>query len=430
MSTTDQEKIQLATSEVDDILQNHQLWLSSYKKEGKQADFSNKIIYGYNFSGKQLVDSTFYNAHLYHCGFESTNLTNASFIAAEVVRSNFSNANLAGVDFSWGAVTDCVFEGAKHLTLKCLKRTSLRGSILPADISFEGILNYTDHLIKKARNVFGVLLGATITTLLVVLFGVNGHDNITISLPLISSGISLDPQIGLILNLVLLTIGGAFYSLALTAIQKQIVKIPAIFPDGRFAFETIFPWFWVTWIVEIWQTDYSDKISKHHLWSRLIILSCLMNTLFVTTYSILLLLFKRLESSAAMISSYSCGAGAGATILFLVTIAVAYFSRGKFYVWFAGILTLLTWAFIYYFTQNYEFTILAVYCMIAAWWFDHTIFGNEGFSRDLSVPDEKYHSERLEKIRTYVQPRFEGLNIALGLLLCFLTTLYLYNFKF
>ena len=58
-------------------------------------------------------------------------------------------------------------------------------------------------------------------------------------------------------------------------LKKQLDKIPTLFPDGRFTYETVFPWFWVTWVSEIWQIDYAkaDRVNKHILWSRLFIFS-------------------------------------------------------------------------------------------------------------------------------------------------------------
>ena len=428
----DQPKTPLSHAEIDEILQRHELWLKSCQKDGGRADFSNKIIQGYNFSNKPLVWASFYNASIHHCGFIGVNLNDASFIAAEIARCDFTGTSLDNVDFSWGSVKGCVFTDSTHLFIKSFKRANLKGSIFPEGFSFDSVIAYTDHLIKKARNVFGVGLGFSITTLLLLLFGNTLHAGglISLPLPLISKEVSLSIHSGLFLNFIIITMVGIFYSLSLSSVKKQLDKIPAVFPDGRFAHETVFPWFWVTWIGEIWQTDFkkAEAAEKRLLWQRFVVLSSVSNTLFVTIFVIMLLAFRQCTYLSTLIDSYQCWVMGLITALFVVTLWAAYKTREKFYTITAAISALAAWLAVY-FNTDFNYTLLVVLTMIVAWWCDTLTYSNEPFSMDMSVPESNHHSDSIKKMHRYVQPRFDGMNVAFGVIFCLAAALYVFYFK-
>jgi hypothetical protein len=426
---TDQPKIPLSHAEIDAILQRHSLWLSGHK-DGVRADFSNRIINGYNFSGKPVFCISFYNASIYNCTFAGTNLNDASFIAAEIVRCDFTDTEMDNVDFSWSSVKGCIFTGSTHLSVKNFKRANLKGSIFPEGFSFDGMVTYTDHLIKKARNVFGVELGFSITTLLLLLFGNTQHavGLISLPLPLVAKEVSLGMHAGLFLNFIIITMIGVFYSLSMSSIKKQLDKIPAVFPDGRFAYETVFPWFWVTWIGEIWQTDYSKATGteRHLLWQRFIVLSSLSNILFVTIFVIVLLAFRQYSDLSTFIDSYQYWAVGLIAALFGLTLSVAYKTREKFYAIIASISALTVWTSLY-FSTDFNYTLLVAFAMIVAWWCDTFTYSNEPFSMDMSIPESNHYSDSIKAMHRYVQPRFEGMNIVFGALFCLATALYVFH---
>lgn len=428
-----QPKTSLSHTEVDNILQQHDLWLKGGHKKGKQADFRDKIIFGYDFSGKTLTLVSFYNASLYNCRFAEAILNDSYFTAAEIVRCDFTKARLDNVDFSWSSVQGSVFTDSTHLTIKSFKRANLKGSVFPSGFSFDGIIAYTDQLIKKARNIFGVALGFGITTLLLLLFGNGPHSAglITLPLPLISKEVDVNLHVGLLLNFIILTMAGIFYSLSLSAIQKQLDKIPAVFPDGRFAYETVFPWFWVTWIGEMWQTDYkaADIEEKHLLWSRFLVLAGVSNVLFASIFVILLLAFKQCQYLPTLIDYYRTEATSLIAILFIATLSEAYKSRGKSYSYWAGTGALITWGTLYACT-DFSYTLLAAFTMIVAWWYDTLIYSNKPFSMDMSVPESNHYSDTIKAMHGYVQPRFDGTNVVFGVVVCFLVSVYLFITKF
>lgn len=92
---------------IEDELKLHQLWLSTNKTEGKQADFSNKKLSDYNFYGADLREAIFVNSHLHGTNFSNADVSGADFknsfmTWAKVKNTNFSNANLEGI-FLWGS---------------------------------------------------------------------------------------------------------------------------------------------------------------------------------------------------------------------------------------------------------------------------------------------------------------------------------------
>lgn len=428
---TENPKSPLSHAEIDAMLQKHELWLKSGHKDGERADFSNAIIQGYNFSGKALMWATFYNAHLYHCSFAKTVLNDVYFTAAEIVRSDFSESKLDGADFSWSCIKGCSFKDCEHLTVKNLKRTNLAGSILPDSISFDGSLDYANDLIKKSRNVFGISMGFAATMLLVLLFGnhTDGADTITFSLPLLSHEIVMSSQIGLVLNLFMVIMLGIFYSLSLSAVKRQLDKMPAVFPDGRFAYETIFPWFWVTWIGEMWQTDYTkaNKAEKYLLWSRLVVFSSVSNVLFLVIFVVLLLLLNHDGLAVSTISQHRYWTAGLIVSLFAITLFSAYKSRDKSYFFCAVIGAITAWSSIYIAT-NLDYMLLVAFGMIAAWWGDRLIYSsNQPFDLYMSVPETNFYSDNIKSIFKYVEPRLAILNVFFGLVFCSLAALYIFH---
>lgn len=420
----EENKTPLRAEEIESILAAHRLWLESDSREGKCADFTGKIIVNHSFANRALQRSTFYNAVIVHCDFSGANLNDTSFISAEVARSSFSKAKLDCADFSWARISGCDLSDTEHLTVKSFKRTNLYSSKLPADFLFENVIEYTNDLIKKSRNTFIACLSFSIATLLLILFGIPEGDptKLSVQLPLIGKSIGFSREVGLAINLVAISVLWSFFSLALCATKKQLDKLPSVFPDGRFAYETVFPWFWVTWITEIWQSN--PKNEKHQLWQRLFILSAAANVLYLSVFVALVALCLSLPALIDVTTLYPCFFGAILLILFAATLFAAYHSRDKAFVYFAAIEALLAWALIFYFT-NLSTMFVSALCMIVAWWWDKYTFSNEPFSLDLSAPEAQFYSKELKDISAYVESRFAFANVTNALVLATLCTLYM-----
>jgi uncharacterized protein YjbI with pentapeptide repeats len=426
----------LNSQQIADMLRLHQLWLNSGQKEGEKADFSNKEIWKYDFSDAQLHSVIFSNAILKFCNFKSADLSFANFFGADIYRSDFTNANLFEADFSFAALRGCSLKDSLFLTLPALKRSNLKASILPENISFDALLEHTNDLIKKSRTIFGITTGFFLTTLLVILFKAQDGwlQNVSFKLPLSEIELKLTPLVGLSLYVVFLSLLAKFYSISLAVLKKQIDKIPAIFPDGRFAYETIFPWFWVIWIIEIRQTDYSlkDKSECHLLWSRCAIMAFIADIYFATIFAILLIFCKQIEyhynvifeKYPIILLSFI------AAVLFCITINAAILSRSKFYAVITAIGSIMALLFVYYSTDNYYYMLLTIFCMIASWWWDKIVYQNQQFAFDLSSPDMKLHSKKLDTNMKIVLAHFYSANVSVGLLLCSFIAYYLYQHRF
>ena len=84
---------------VEFAIQEHEIWLKSNRKQGKQADFSYRHLEGINLSGRELSYAIFNDTHLNGARFNQTNLRRASFIGADLERATFYDAILTACDF-------------------------------------------------------------------------------------------------------------------------------------------------------------------------------------------------------------------------------------------------------------------------------------------------------------------------------------------
>ena len=213
----------LNIDEVHRIQTEHELWLNSKKKEGKQADFKYcklpseaRFHHSYNsvcFRGAYLRSIVFDRADLTRADFRDADLRDAKFIDVE----GFSSDQLAGSDVS----------GAK----------------LPPDIQkFEG-LEVIREASKNARKLFlAMLLGCvysiiTITTTTDVRLITNSTSS---PLPIIGAEI---PIVGFYwaapLLLVCLYI---YFHIYMQRIWEGMAGLPAIFPDGISIDLKVYPW--------------------------------------------------------------------------------------------------------------------------------------------------------------------------------------------
>ncbi len=422
----------LSHAEVETILDNHLIWIESNTTRGTKADFSGKTIEQYDFSGKNLVCVNFFKSKLRYCRFSGSILNDSKFIAADVFRCDFTRASLDSVDFSWSNIKGTLFTDSKYLTVKNFRRADLSSSVFPSEFSFAGVVEYTDHLIKKSRNLFGVMLSISITTITLLLFGSAKHSSglISLSLPLLSREVNLEAHIGLLVNLFILAVIGLFYSLSLSAVKRQLDKLPSVMPDGRFSHETVFPWFETMWIGEIWLIDYRNaSISeKVILWQRILVLASVSSAVFASVFIVILLYLTQWKLLFELIRVHMCLAGVSIGIVTMLALWVALKFTSRFYV-----LSAVIGAFIaliaMFFSTDVEMTVLFGLSIVLAWWFNFLIFETAPFSLDISAPDSRDLEAKLKEIRRYVDRRFVGTNVLLGLFSCSAAALYVFHYR-
>jgi len=82
-----------------------------------------------------------------------------------------------------------------------------------------------------------------------------------------------------------------------------------------------------------------------------------------------------------------------------------------------------------YFSTIFNYALLVAFTMIVAWWCDTLTYSNETFSIDMSVPEWNHYSDSIKEMHRYVQPRFDGMNVAFGVFFCLAAALYIFHFR-
>ena len=96
--------------ELDQIIENHKLWLESNGNQGKQA----------NLDGETLNYLNLQNADLKSCTFEKSNLQHANLNSSRTWKTSFQNTNLnSAILENTRNLRTCIFDNAiiNHTTI-------------------------------------------------------------------------------------------------------------------------------------------------------------------------------------------------------------------------------------------------------------------------------------------------------------------------
>lgn len=213
----------LSAAETAETLRQHALWLKTEGATGRRCDFSVRDLRGVNFSNCDLRSAVFRGATLVGCNFQNSDLDSA----------DFREANLRDADLST----------AKGILSEQFGASNLSGSRFPD--SAKGIfpLENISEASKNAALVFFTMLAACVYCLLAI--GTTTDSGLitnatTSTLPVIGATI---PIVGfyLIAPVVLLCIH-SYFLLNLQRLFDQLVKCPAVWPDGIPLDRKVYPW--------------------------------------------------------------------------------------------------------------------------------------------------------------------------------------------
>ena len=89
----------MKNTELQQILNDHKLWLDSNGERGARANLEKAYLYNADFYKANLENANFINAdlenaHLYNADLEGANLENANLENANLYKANLENANL------------------------------------------------------------------------------------------------------------------------------------------------------------------------------------------------------------------------------------------------------------------------------------------------------------------------------------------------
>ena len=112
----------LTTYEIEEILEQHALWLSDHTT-GKKADFTACDLSAYDFSGEDLSFANFSNAVLNCCNFKNTNLFRSNLYEVTAKVCSFIKTNMAHA-YAHGAI----FDGSRFGATAFMKTNIFNGS--------------------------------------------------------------------------------------------------------------------------------------------------------------------------------------------------------------------------------------------------------------------------------------------------------------
>jgi uncharacterized protein YjbI with pentapeptide repeats len=147
-------KKRLTTSEIIEMIAQHEIWFESNQHEGVQANFSGINLRGTDFIGAKLDFANFGNAYLNEANFSNASLNGVTFGAtslvdsifddASLVGTNFQNANLRYATFKGANLTNALFQGADltrarfdHATLDAgiARAMNISGATFPENVT-------------------------------------------------------------------------------------------------------------------------------------------------------------------------------------------------------------------------------------------------------------------------------------------------------
>ena len=164
----DSKRGNMKQEELNEILDEHELWVKSCATKGKQADLSGEhleglafddralsqasfrgayldgtkfidtILVGVDFEGASLVDTDFSCANAWDANFNNTNCKDALFLSANLTETSFEGADLEGTSFAQANLTEASLEDAQNIGLAEFDNTVGIYPVCPTYGSFTG----------------------------------------------------------------------------------------------------------------------------------------------------------------------------------------------------------------------------------------------------------------------------------------------------
>lgn len=99
-------------AELNNMLEEHYLAISTDGKRGTKANFTGAVINGLNLSNQDLRGVSFNLASASGVTFDGSDLRGAKFLHSTLVQSTFCETNLQGSSFINSNISECVLTGA------------------------------------------------------------------------------------------------------------------------------------------------------------------------------------------------------------------------------------------------------------------------------------------------------------------------------
>ncbi|MFH1892210.1 MAG: pentapeptide repeat-containing protein [Candidatus Zixiibacteriota bacterium] len=247
----------LSNSKLRKTLEQHKRWLelpSGSMHPGRAnlryTDLKGQQLVGVNLKAADLEGSDLQNAEMQGCNLIDANLDGANLTGADLRKCDFQCANAHRTNLREADLREALLDRAIGLTAGQLAGANLSGAKLPADLNeFDG-LKSVELISKSAQKIFLLML-AFVAYSLITIGSVSDSEifvnSLTSPIPVVGAHV---PIVGFLFAApVILICIFLYFQIHLQRLWEQIAALPAVFPDGRYLDEKVYPWF-VTWIAQ------------------------------------------------------------------------------------------------------------------------------------------------------------------------------------
>jgi hypothetical protein len=171
---------EISQQQLSEILYNHELWLSTAKQRGVQANFANMILDDANLTGSVLIEADFNNASLREANLTEASLCGANFFDANLTGTNLTGSEATGVDFRRTSLTCANFTEANLFEASFAEANIIQGNFTGARLgkaNFAGA-NLDGTNFTKASLTNANFAGANLENLFGVKFPPQNHEMI------------------------------------------------------------------------------------------------------------------------------------------------------------------------------------------------------------------------------------------------------------
>ena len=214
---------------LEEILQQHELWVNSGGQEGVRADLS-----GTNLEGADLAGANLQRADLQKANLKRAVLSLADLRGALLFQANLEEADLLGAELQGASLQNAILVTASGLMVQQFAGANLSGALLSRKITELLAIHEIDRLCKKA----GWLLAALIWLSLLTGWFVAATKDIQLikdspAFPIFHFGEAVPiAQLFLVAPLLLLGLY-TYFHFYLQRLWEGLAGLPAVFPDGR-----------------------------------------------------------------------------------------------------------------------------------------------------------------------------------------------------
>ncbi len=405
----------LSEAEITAKLDQHKIWLDSNYAQGEQLNLSNETIKKFNFSDRDLRFAIFSTMTLVECNFSNCILEKASFVHSTLAVCDFKDAKLLDCNFGYAYVRGCNFKDAKLITIRSFSRADVTSSKFPEEIDFDKLVDRTNVLIKKVRNITNICLlisGAIVLTIML-------NKCRIIELPFgIHQTINLNSPVDIGFLFITLIISTLFLTNSTVNMKQAQFVLPSILQDGRQSYETIYPWFIPLWSAEsfyLYLQNNNYQFTREI--SRIAITSLCASTIFSGLFFLTFQLIRIYLIPHIILWEIILITGIGWAVGFMISLKAR---KETFYTYVTFAIAISSVILMGNFTSA-EYVVCYALSLAVAWFLDLGIGQTHTDNEiDLPVPIIKNNQALFDKFSKKYLVKFHITNALLTVTLCFL----------